>query len=85
MSYKFFQNTECPYFPCHKGVKKEEFNCLFCYCPLYALGRECGGNFAYLDSGIKSCMGCSKVHKSEQSYEHVMSKIGLLIEKFGQE
>lgn len=39
--YNFFQNKECEYFPCHKGVKEEDFNCLFCYCPLYTLGKHC--------------------------------------------
>ena len=43
-SDRFFQNRECRYFPCHTGVPEEEFNCLFCYCPLYTLGRKCGGN-----------------------------------------
>ena len=33
--YKFFQNKKCEYFPCHKGIPEEDFNCLFCYCPLY--------------------------------------------------
>ena len=37
----FFANRECEYFPCHKGADPENFNCLFCYCPLYALGEEC--------------------------------------------
>ena len=36
--YSFFSNRECEYFPCHKGADPENFNCLFCYCPLYALG-----------------------------------------------
>ena len=45
--YSFFQNRECEYFPCHKDADPETFNCLFCYCPLYALGRKCGGNFRY--------------------------------------
>ena len=44
--YTWFQNRECEYFPCHKGVREEEFNCLFCYCPLYrqlrAAGRDQG-------------------------------------------
>ena len=30
--YKFFQNKKCEYFPCHKGIPEEDFNCLFCYC-----------------------------------------------------
>ena len=70
-NYQFFQNKACEYFPCHK-VDKEEFNCLFCYCPLYALKDKCGGNFVYLDSGIKSCMDCIKPH-SKNGYEHIMS------------
>lgn len=40
--FDFFQNRACEYFPCHKGVADEDFNCLFCYCPLYLLGDECG-------------------------------------------
>ena len=46
--YDFFQNQECEYFPCHAGADPESFNCLFCYCPLYALGDKCGGSFQYL-------------------------------------
>ena len=42
---RFFQDRECRFFPCHKGVAEEEFNCLFCYCPLYTLGKKCGGNY----------------------------------------
>lgn len=39
--YSFFSNKECEYFPCHQGADPENFNCLFCYCPLYALGDKC--------------------------------------------
>ncbi|WP_090418769.1 cysteine-rich small domain-containing protein [Pseudobutyrivibrio sp. YE44] len=60
--YKFFQNKECEYFPCHKVDKPEDFNCLFCYCPLYCLGDKCGGNFEYTKSGVKSCVSCSRPH-----------------------
>ena len=38
--YSFFSNKECEYFPCHQGADPENFNCLFCYCPLYALGDK---------------------------------------------
>ena len=76
-SYKHFSNTECEYFPCHKGVG-ENFNCLFCYCPLYALGEKCGGNFEYLPNGVKSCMKCAIPH-SEKGYDYIMSKIGDVI------
>jgi Zn-finger protein len=77
-NYKFTQNKVCEYFPCHKGVPEEEFNCLFCYCPLYALGDKCGGDFVYT-AGIKDCSNCSKPHE-KGSYEFVMSKINLIIE-----
>ena len=58
----FFQNRECEYFPCHKTECPEDFNCLFCYCPLYALGENCGGNFRYNEKGIKDCSNCLFPH-----------------------
>ena len=58
----FFRNTDCAYFPCHKGVDESRFNCLFCYCPLYALGPRCGGDFAYTKGGVKDCSGCTRLH-----------------------
>ena len=60
--FSFFQNRQCEYFPCHKGVPEEKFNCLFCYCPLYALGKKCGGNCVYLENGQKDCSHCSFPH-----------------------
>lgn len=63
--YAFFENQECEYYPCHSGIAPGSFNCLFCYCPLYALGAECGGNFKYTPAGIKDCSGCNFPHKKE--------------------
>ena len=40
--YQFFQNRQCEYFPCHEVEKEEDFNCLFCYCPLYQKERCLG-------------------------------------------
>ena len=77
--YKFNQNQACEFFPCHKGIDREDFNCLFCYCPLYVLGDECGGNFTYLDNGIKDCSNCLKPHRRE-NYDRIMEKISLVIE-----
>lgn len=71
--YKFSQNKQCEYFPCHDGVDPDGFNCLFCYCPLYMLGRECGGNFKYLESGIKDCSNCTLPHKRE-NYGYIAAK-----------
>ncbi len=64
-NYDFFQNKECEYFPCHQDADPECFSCLFCYCPLYALGEGCGGNFTYLENGIKDCSGCMRPHRRE--------------------
>lgn len=63
--YDFFQNKECEYFPCHKGADQETFSCLFCYCPLYCLGENCGGNFRYTSKGIKDCTNCLRPHRRE--------------------
>ena len=56
--FAFYTNKECEYYPCHPVPEGTEFNCLFCYCPLYMLGRKCGGNFTYLESGVKDCSEC---------------------------
>ena len=77
-SYRFFSNRQCRYYPCNEGVG-EDFNCLFCYCPLYALGENCGGNFEYLPNGVKSCMGCTVPH-GKDGYERIMSRIGAITE-----
>ena len=68
-----FQNTKCEYFPCHKP-SGEYFNCMFCYCPLYALGDKCGGVFSYTDDNIKDCSRCLIPH-TEKGYEYILSKI----------
>ena len=49
--YSFFSHKNCEFFPCHKTDDPDNFNCLFCYCPLYALGDKCGGNFTYAYGG----------------------------------
>ncbi|MBQ2955295.1 MAG: cysteine-rich small domain-containing protein [Clostridia bacterium] len=66
--FRFFQNKQCEFFPCHEGVPEEDFNCLFCYCPLYALGRKCGGSCKYLENGTKDCSGCTFPHRRDNYY-----------------
>ena len=72
-SERFFQNRECPYFPCHPKADPEHFNCLFCYCPLYALGEKCGGNFRWTETGIKDCTDCLIPH-SAGGYDYIIRK-----------
>ena len=71
--YAFFQNRDCEFFPCHTGVPEADFKCLFCYCPLYALGEGCGGAFLYTDKGIKSCERCAFPHRRE-NYEALLAR-----------
>ncbi|MCM1149304.1 MAG: cysteine-rich small domain-containing protein [Butyricicoccus sp.] len=68
---EFFCNLECEFLPCHETDDPDNFNCLFCFCPLYALGRHCGGNFRYQDNGIKDCSGCDFPHRRENYGEIV--------------
>ena len=77
--YKFFRNKKCEYFPCHKGADEESFSCLFCFCPLYALGDKCGGAFTYTENGIKDCSNCLKPHRRE-NYNEICAKIGEVME-----
>jgi len=78
-NYDFFQNKQCEYFPCHQGADPENFNCLFCFCPLYALGDKCGGSFTYTPEGIKDCSQCRKPHRRE-NYDKIMEKMGEVME-----
>ena len=71
--YSYFSHKKCEYFPCHKGIPEEDFNCLFCYCPLYTLGKSCGGNCEYLKNGIKSCINCGFPHH-RKNYDKVTGR-----------
>ena len=77
--YAFTQNRECEFFPCHKVSDPDKFNCLFCYCPLYALGDKCGGNFKYMGNGCKDCSGCLVPHRPE-NYGLIMDRFGDIME-----
>ena len=78
--HSFFCNNECKYFPCHKMSdnniqENNNFNCLFCYCPLYFMGDKCGGNFKYSgDKNIKDCKDCNLPHIPEY-YDVIISKL----------
>lgn len=72
--FSYFKNTDCEYFPCHKGIDND-FNCMFCYCPLYLLEDKCGGNFTYTEKGVKDCSNCLIPH-SKDGYSYVLAKLG---------
>ena len=71
MSYKFFQNKTCEFFPCHKICDNKNFNCLFCFCPLYN-NEDCGGNFTFSENHIKDCSHCLLPH---YNYELIIKKL----------
>lgn len=71
VSSRYFSNTSCEYYPCHKGANPENFNCLFCFCPLYPLS-DCGGTPTYLPNGIKDCTGCLKPHTD---YDGIIARL----------
>jgi len=74
-NYRFFNNGECRYLPCHDAPDVEKFNCLFCYCPLYSLGDNCGGNFKRSgEKKIKNCEDCCLPHQPEY-YDVIMQKL----------
>jgi len=83
-SHKFFSNAGCKYFPCHKISDGNNFNCLFCYCPLYFLGGKCGGNFKYSggEERIKTCAGCHLPHLPEY-YDVIIKKLKQTRKKAG--
>lgn len=77
--YSFFCHKKCEYFPCHKTDDPDNFNCLFCYCPLYALGDRCGGNFRYTESGTKDCTHCTIPHRRE-NYGYIIGRYAEIME-----
>ena len=76
-SYRFFQNRECEFFPCHEVQDEDAFNCLFCYCPIY-LDDNCLGSPEYIITGrgqrIKDCSSCLVVHSPEM-YDKVIAHL----------
>ena len=78
-NYKFFQHRDCEFFPCHKIADESKFNCLFCYCPLYALGDQCGGRFRYTEEGTKDCTDCTIPH-SPGGYKYIMDRFSDIVE-----
>ena len=76
-NYRFFQNRDCEFFPCHKAADEEKFNCLFCYCPLY-LDENCIGSPSYIINGkgqrIKDCSSCLVVHRPDM-YDKVIKHL----------
>ena len=71
--HTFFANTECKYYPCHEKAG-EDFNCLFCYCPLYGMGDKCGGYFIYTQSGKKDCSNCLIPHNAG-AHKHITNML----------
>jgi len=70
-SYKYFENKDCKYYPCHKG--KQNINCMFCYCPFYE-HEKCPGNAGYIETEgkkIKDCTACTFPHEAK-NYEMIM-------------
>lgn len=78
-NYKYFRHDKCEYFPCHNTMDEENFNCLFCYCPLYALGTQCGGEYTYLENGVKDCSQCMVPH-DRFSYDYIISRYADIVD-----
>ena len=72
-SFAFFRNCGCDKFPCHKVAETEDFNCLFCYCPLYSQ-EDCGGNYTFTEAGVKDCSDCTLPHKAS-NYQYIVDRL----------
>ncbi len=75
----FFANAKCEYFPCHIGIDPEDFNCLFCYCPLNPV-INCGGAYTLTKDGKKDCSKCLFPHRAE-NYPLILERIKLMLDK----
>jgi transcription initiation factor TFIID TATA-box-binding protein len=53
----------CSFFPCHKGIDENSFDCRFCYCPFYpCLDRQLG---RLTPDGYWDCSDCMLPHIPE--------------------
>ncbi|NLT57889.1 MAG: hypothetical protein GXX99_02880 [Clostridiales bacterium] len=75
--HTFFSHVDCEYFPCHKTDRPEDFNCLFCFCPLYCFGDRCGGNPRYTAGGTKDCSACLLPH-GRDSHPIILERLKVL-------
>lgn len=66
---------ECKYYPCHAVEPGTQFDCQFCYCPLYEL--DCGGECVILPNGVKDCTYCVRPHLPEKRQEIIDTLIRL--------
>ncbi|WP_419005736.1 cysteine-rich small domain-containing protein [Collinsella stercoris] len=76
-NYRFFNHSACEFYPCH-DMPAEDLNCLFCFCPLYRLGEDCGGTFTYVNGAdgarIKDCSTCTVPHRRE-NYDCIIGRL----------
>lgn len=74
---RFFCNKDCEYYPCHKIEEGQDFNCIFCYCPLY-LKEKCSGNPSFIigrdGSRIKDCSNCIFPHVPS-NYDKIIQEL----------
>ncbi|MCL1847676.1 MAG: histidine phosphatase family protein [Coriobacteriia bacterium] len=74
-SFSFTQNRDCEFFPCHAVEDPRDFNCLFCFCPLYHWDADCPGTPRYTKRGIKDCSACLLPHERD-SYGLITKNLG---------
>lgn len=72
-NWKWFRNDECEFFPCHHFVDYDNFNCKFCFCPLYRF-EDCGGNPTILQNGVRDCSGCTYPH-DKRNHDEIIRRL----------
>lgn len=71
-SYKYFENRDCEFWPCHGYSKEQGHNCLFCRCPLFQVENCIGiqnGDGTILENGVKDCTNCRINHDYDKANE----------------
>ena len=71
-NWRYFNNNECEYYPCHECDTRLGYNCKYCFCPLYN-DFNCGGNYILLNNGKKDCSSCIIPH---QNWKYIEDKLG---------
>ena len=71
-SYKYFKNTDCKYFPCHKGLSDDLIVCFVIV--LCIVCQNCPGSKTYIEKNgkkIKVCTDCTFPHRPE-NYDKII-------------
>ena len=76
------KKRKCKYFPCHERVAEREFDCMWCYCPLYEI--DCAGRYEIVGKDmVKDCTNCIMPHAKE-GIKYILRRINQFFDRIAE-